>query len=357
MKIGIVGPTHPYKGGIAQHTTQMAHQLQAAGHEVEIISWKHQYPFFYPGQQHVAAGTQDMEPFPHTKRVLVWRNPAGWIKWARYLRSFDRVIFAWWVPTIQGPVYSTMLGVMGRKRPHTVLVCHNAIQHEPRPGDKQFMRAVFKRVDDIIVHNPAQAEQLQKFLQVPSTVVKMPLSLPLKMKKKSTVDHQLLFFGFVRPYKGVDVLVRAMAQVPEAIHLTIAGEVWGGTTELEALVTELGLQQRVTIEDGYIPSDVLAGKIAAADAVVLPYREGTGSWNVEMSHACGTPVIATNIHALASHVRDGVDGLLCAPADPEALARAITRFYEPGVAQRLRAGLPAVSVEKDWTAYVKALTA
>ncbi|MGH7241616.1 MAG: glycosyltransferase family 4 protein, partial [Candidatus Saccharimonadales bacterium] len=334
MKIGIVGPTHPYKGGIAQHTTQMAHQLQAAGHEVEIISWKRQYPFFYPGQQYVANDKPEMPPFPATKRVLVWRNPAGWIKWARYLRGFDRVIFVWWVPTIQGPVYSTMLAAMGKKRPHSVLVCHNALQHEPRPGDKQLIQAVFKRVDTVIVHNPEQAKRLQELFGVVATVVKMPLALPLSAVKKNTIDHHLLFFGFIRQYKGVDVLIRAMAQVPKTIRLTIAGEVWGGTAELEALIAELQLSDRVQIQDGYLPSEELAAKINQADAVVLPYRSGTGSWNVEMSHACGTPVIATNIHALAIHVHNDVDGLLCEPEDPVSLANAIKHFYEPGVAQQ-----------------------
>ncbi|HWT55459.1 MAG TPA: glycosyltransferase [Candidatus Microsaccharimonas sp.] len=356
MKIGIVGPTHPYKGGIAQHTTQMAHQLQAAGHEVEIISWKRQYPFFYPGQQFVADDKPEMPRFPAVKRVLAWNNPLGWARWARYMRQFDRVVFVWWVPTIQGPVYSAMLAAMGKKRPETVLVCHNALQHEPRPGDKQLIRAVFKRVDTVIVHNPEQAKRLKELFNVGARVVKMPLALPLSANtKKSTLDQHLLFFGFVRPYKGVDVLIRAMAQVPEPIHLTIAGEVWGGTAELDALISELQLAERVSIEDAYIPSEELAIKINQADAVVLPYRSGTGSWNVEMSHACGTPVIATNIHALAIHVHEGVDGLLCEPEDPQSLATAIKRFYEPGVAKSLRAGIPEVSIEQDWQAYVKAV--
>jgi glycosyltransferase involved in cell wall biosynthesis len=356
MKIAIVGPTHPYKGGIAQHTTQMAHQLQAAGNEVEIISWKRQYPFFYPGQQYVTGDKLEMPLFPNVKRVLVWRNPAGWIKWARYLRTFDRVVFVWWVPTIQGPVYAAMLGAMGRKRPYTVLVCHNALQHEPRPGDKQLIQAVFKRVDKVVVHNPSQADQLKKFLHVLSTIVKMPIGLPLTMTKKNTIDNHLLFFGFVRPYKGVDVLIRAMAQVPEKITLTIAGEVWGGTAELDALIVKLKLEDRVTIENGYIPSDELASKISQADAVVLPYREGTGSWNVEMSHACGTPVIASNIHALTNHLRDGIDGLICEPDDVASLAETIRKFYEPGVAKNLRAGVPKVTIKEDWAAYVKAVT-
>src|SRR5665213_3408361 len=121
MKIAIVGPTHPYKGGIAQHTTQLAHHLQAAGHDVEIISWRAQYPFFYPGVQFVPQAKPELPVFPHTKRVLSWKNPAGWLRWGRRLRAYDKVIFVWFVPTIQGPIYRSILQALGKRGAETII--------------------------------------------------------------------------------------------------------------------------------------------------------------------------------------------------------------------------------------------
>src|SRR6185312_1575072 len=120
MKIALVGPTHPYKGGIVLHTTELAHRLTKAGHTVEILSWRTQYPFFYPGTQFVPGNKPESPPFPHVKRILSWRNPLGWWRQGRHLRSFDEVIFVWWVPTIQGPVYLSLLRALGKRGPRTM---------------------------------------------------------------------------------------------------------------------------------------------------------------------------------------------------------------------------------------------
>jgi glycosyltransferase involved in cell wall biosynthesis len=168
---------------------------------------------------------------------------------------------------------------------------------------------------------------------------------------------RLLFFGIVRPYKGVDVLLRALAQAPPHVTLTIAGEFWTDITDLEYLVAELGVRDRVTLRPGYVPADQIAGLFAAADALVLPYREATASQNAVLAFAHGVPVITTTAGALAEAVRDGVDGLTCAPGDEADLLRALREFSDPLVARRLRAGVRAVDPEPGWAAYLRALLA
>lgn len=354
MRIAIIGPIHPYKGGIVQHTTELAHRLTAAGHEVEIISWRRQYPFFYPGKQFV--DEPELPLHPNTTRVLSWRNPIGWSRWGRTLRGFDRIIFVWWVPTFQGPPYLRMLRALGKKRPHTTIICHNVLPHEPRPGDKQLARAVLNRCDQIIVHSKAEAVVAAKLTKKPVTT--MPLPMPIvrsvKKRKKKDTAKRLLFFGFIRPYKGVDILLRALAEVPD-VKLDIAGEIWGDPKLYTDLIKELGLKDRVTLHSGYVPINNLANFIVQADVVVLPYKSSTGSANISMAHAYGAPVIATKVGSLSMQVRDGIDGLLCEPDDVQSLVEAIKHFYEPGVAKELRKGVPMISADNDWNRYVLAI--
>jgi glycosyltransferase involved in cell wall biosynthesis len=167
----------------------------------------------------------------------------------------------------------------------------------------------------------------------------------------------LLFFGIVRPYKGLDVLLRALARGPARLTLTVAGEFWGDTGETEKLMAELGIADRVKLRPGYVPASEIPALFAAADALVLPYREATASQNALLAFAHGVPVITTTAGALADVVRDGVDGLTCAPGDVADLARVLWEFSAPGMAARLRAGVKATDPEPCWADYLRALLA
>ena len=359
MKIAIVGPTHPYKGGIPQHTTELAHRFAQAGDEVEIISWRNQYPFFYPGVQFVPEGKLELKPFTNTRRVLSWRNPIGWWQWAKRLKHYDEVIFVWWVPTIQGPVYLNMLQALGKKGPSTVLICHNVLQHAAGPVDERLARAVLNRVDTVVVHSDAQAELAQRLTTTPVVTLTMAAHLPgspTTTKPHDKLYGNLLFFGLVRRYKGVDVLLQALAIVPD-VSLTIAGEMWGkNKQELEQLIQKLNLEQRVKLRPGYVPADAIAGLFAKADALVLPYRSGTATQNTDLAFAHSIPVIATRVGSIPDRLHDGVDSLLCDADDPISLGAAIRRFYEPGVAHKLSQHIPATNADRDWNTYVHALS-
>ena len=168
---------------------------------------------------------------------------------------------------------------------------------------------------------------------------------------------RLLFFGIVRPYKGLDVLLRALAQAPADVTLMVAGEFWADTTEMDNLIGELGLANRVALRPGYVPADEIPALFGAADALVMPYREATASQNALLAFAHGVPVITTTAGALAEPVRDGVDGLTCAPGDTEDLLRVLKEFSDPQVARRLRAGIPAVDPDRGWADYLRVLLA
>jgi glycosyltransferase involved in cell wall biosynthesis len=254
------------------------------------------------------------------------------------------------------------------RRTKTAVICHNVLPHERRPGDVPLVRALLKQAGPVITHSAAQAAQA-KDLAPAATVrtVAMPPHLPTAARNKNQdakrgfvpapAHCRLLFFGIVRPYKGLDVLLRALAQAPSHVTLTVAGEFWSDSTEMDYLVSELGLRDRVTLRSGYVPADQLPALFADADALVMPYREATASQNALLAFAHGIPVITTTAGALAEAVRDGVDGLTCAPGDTEDLARALTEISDPATLSRLRAGVRAVDPEPGWAAYLRVLLA
>ena len=396
MRIALAGPAHPYKGGGARHTTELAHHLAAAGHDTVIVSWRAQYPKrLYPGQQTV--DVPDGAPYPRTRRRLAWYRPDGWLAEGRRLRTADLVIFALLTP-IQVPAYLTIMAGLGRGAgqhgPRTAVLCHNVLPHERRPGDVALTGALLRRADVVISHSAAQAAQAKAL--VPGAAVRtvaMPAHLPATGHEDPGTERtgepapaqclpgettppdppatcvpgratpnlpgtcRLLFFGIVRPYKGLDVLLRALAQAPPHVTLTVAGEFWADITDLEYLVAELGVGDRVTLRPGYVPANQIPALFAAADALVLPYREATASQNALLAFAHGVPVITTTAGALAEAVRDGVDGLTCAPGDEADLLRVLKEFSDPLVAGRLREGVRIVDPEPGWAAYLRVLLA
>ncbi len=373
MRIALVGPAHPDKGGGARHTTELAHRLAAAGHDVIILSWRAQYPRrLYPGQQTVDVA--EGAPYPRTRRALAWYRPDGWLRAGRRLRSLDLVVFALLTPLQVAP-YLGIMASLGRE-PRTAVICHNVLPHERRPGDIPLVKALLSRAGTVITHSAAQAGQAKAL--VPGATVRtagMPPHLPTVPRQDpgteraaspapatcvppgSSAKCRLLFFGIVRPYKGLDVLLRALARAPAHVMLTVAGEFWSDITEMEYLAAELGVADRVTLRPGYVPADQIPVLFGAADALVMPYREATASQNALLAFAHGVPVITTTAGALGEAVRDGVDGLTCVPGDEDDLLRVLTAVSDPRTARRLRAGVRAVDPEPGWAAYLGALLA
>ena len=415
MKIALVGPAHPYKGGGARHTTELAHRLAGQGHDVIIESWRAQYPSrLYPGQQTV--DVPEGEPYPRTRRRLAWYRPDGWRAEGRRLRPADLVVFAYLTPLQAPPYLAIMAGL--RRSARTAVICHNVLPHERRPGDVPLTRALLSRADTVITHSAAQAAQARDLAPAATVrTVRIPPHLPATRPQTQATERagfpapaptaplgparppahtsplapaepstrtrlpnpptrtrlpnpptrtrlpnpptrtRLLFFGIVRPYKGLDVLLRALAQAPAHVTLTVAGEFWADTTEMDNLIGELGLADRVALRPGYVPADEIPALFGAADALVMPYREATASQNALLAFAHGVPVITTTAGALAEPVRDGVDGLTCAPGDTEDLLRVLKEFSDPQVARRLRAGIPAVDPDRGWADYLRVLLA
>jgi glycosyltransferase involved in cell wall biosynthesis/SAM-dependent methyltransferase len=356
VRIAVVGPTHPIKGGIAQHTTVLARRLADAGHDVEIVSWLRQYPqWLYPGEQTVNA--PEFPPFAATRRQLSWNRPDSWRREARRLRGADLVVFAHVTP-VQAPAYLTMIASIRRGAARVAVICHNVLPHERRRTDVALVSRLLRAADLVLVHSAEQADVARSLTDRPVSVAQLPPSMPAGFVRRTPEpgEHRrIVFFGLVRPYKGLDVLLRAMADGPPDIRLRVAGEVWGGVEQITTLCRDLGITDRVELRPGYVDADAVPALFADVDALVLPYRTATGSQAVWVGFEFGVPVIVTRAGYLADDVRDGVDGVIAEPDDVASLADALRRFYTPGTPERLRERVRPIDPEPYWHRYLDAL--
>ena len=368
LKIAVVGPTHPHKGGVAAHTTTLAHELDRAGHEVTLVSWSHLYPsLFYPGEQSVpSGGAPDVAPFPRTVRALSWARPDSLVRAGRRLRDVDLIIVVHIIPPVV-PLHLTLLRAAGVGRTHptgrgprTVVIAHNVLPHEPHASDAPLMRALLRRVDAALVHSREQAQLARQLGAERVVVADLPPHLP-GGDPVERVDHRgparMLALGLVRSYKGIDVLLRAMTRVP-GITLTIAGEMWGDAgDEVRRLAEQSGLRDRVTILAGYVPADRMAHLLAEHDVLSLTYRSATASQNVLLAHRHGLAVLASDVGTFGEQVRDGVDGYLVPPQDEDAIVVVLQRLVDPREVVRIRAGITPVDLHAPWVDYVGSLMA
>lgn len=378
MRVAVVGPTHPFKGGVAAHTTATAQHLADAGHDVDLVSWSRLYPArLYPGEQTVAGAGPDVPEYARVVRPLRWDRPGTWWRTGRRLAGHDLVVLVVVVPA-QVPALLTVARAArrtrrpGTRRPRVVVLAHNVVPHETHPGGTWLMNRLLAATDGVLVHSPEQ-ERLARDHGARAIVVAdlpphPPGGLPDAAQRAAAVAARterlgapdaplrLLALGYVRRYKGFDLLARAAAGLPR-VHVTVAGEVWsGGGRDLDAVRADPRLAGRVDVRAGYVPAAGMPGLLAEHDVLALPYRHATASQNVLVAHAHGLPVLATAVGTFGEQVRDGVDGLVVAPDDEAALVKGLERLLEPGVAAAMTRAVPDVDEAGPWARYVAALT-
>lgn len=354
----LIGPTYPYRGGIAHYTTLLARHLRAAGYETLLISFSRQYPaWLFPGRS-------DKDPSERPLRtaaeyLLDPLDPLSWRRALRRIREWrpDVVVIPWWVP-FWAPAWAA-LG-RGIKRlpgaPRLLFICHNVLPHEQGKLSRHLLPAVIKwalaPADGFITHSQTDKDTLTRFF--PEAGIRVT-ALPTyqSVGQAATVDLPvvlpddrplLLFCGFVRPYKGLDVLLDALPLVlaKRPLHLLVAGEFWQGAETYRRQIADLQLEEDVTIIDEYLPDELLTTCIARADVVVLPYRSATQSAVIQVAFGQAKPVITTNVGGLAEAVEDGRTGLVVPPENPHALAEAIECFFAEALggvfAENIRGG-------------------
>ena len=356
MKLGIVGPTIPYKGGVAQHTTELAFRMRAAGHEVQLASWKAQYPRrLYPGQLEVSGG--EGVPFPETRRSLTWYSPLSWYREARRLRDRELLLLCL-VNVFQIPAYLVIARTVRAGGTRVAVLCHNVVPHDASFWQLSLIRSLFATVPLALVHSRDEADAAERLGAKSVSVAALPFFLPAKVCPVASFEEptrRILFFGFVRPYKGLDLLIDAIDQASTQVSLRVVGEFWQPVEFFGDQVARLGLVGRVDLEDRYLRSEEVPALFEGIDALVVPYRSATGSQHPRLGHLCGVPVIVTDVGDLPSQVIHGVDGLVCAAGDAAAIASAIDNLYRPGVLESMRTRISEEPPADDWPNYVAAL--
>jgi D-inositol-3-phosphate glycosyltransferase len=367
MRFVLVGPSAPLRGGIAIDNDALAQALSQAGHTVTQISFSRLYPnLLFPGrsQYDVMAGV-----VPSRAQLCIDSiNPLSWWRTAHAIARLQPhlVTFQWWHPFF-APCYAAIMARLRRMSSTAprVLISHNTRPHEPLPGQDAALRLVARQCDGVIVHS--RSEQDLMTAVAPGTVVRLvdyPLLptahvLPARDAAQRRLDvsgRVLLFFGYVRKYKGVDLLLQALAQVPAdlAVTLLVAGEFYDPQESYQTLIQELGLTDRVRIINRYIPEPEWPDLFAAADALVLPYRTASQSMSIALAYGFGKPVIVSGVGGLAEAVEDGRTGLIAEPA-PAALATAIQRLYTELLVSRYQEHIAARRRCLGWEPFIRLL--
>jgi glycosyltransferase involved in cell wall biosynthesis len=329
--LGLIGPVLPYRGGIAQHTTMLHRVLRARG-RVETVSFRRQYPaWLFPGNS-------QMEPHctGHAEEgVRYLLEPLNFRSWPRTLQHFEAagvqaVVIPWW-SSFWAPCFGFLASRLERRGTGVVVLCHNAQEHESGLLQSIATRRFLGARGKFLAHTHADAEMLRRLAPGANVVVHPHPVYHQFPQARGTLPRrarlELLFFGFVRPYKGLDLLAEAMGRLAGAdVFLTVAGEWWLKGRDFRALRALLAHTSNIEVLDRYQSAEQVAELFARADAVVLPYRSATGSGVVPLAHHYGKPVIAARVPGLEEVVEDGVTGRLFPPGDPGALAAIIREF-------------------------------
>ncbi|OWP61967.1 glycosyl transferase family 1 [Hymenobacter amundsenii] len=369
MRVVIIGPAYPLRGGLATYNERLARAFQQAGDEVRLVTFSLQYPnFLFPGQTQFSteSGPADLNIDVSLNSV----NPLSWWKVGQQLRRErpDLVIFRFWLP-FMGPALGTVARLAARNG-HTrvVAITDNVIPHEKRPGDRPLTRYFLSACHGFVTMSRAVLADLRRLhFNQPALYRPHPLYDnfgPAKPKAAALAAlgldpafGYLLFFGFIRAYKGLDILLEAFADERLAalpLKLIIAGEYYEDAAPYEVLIKQHSLESRLVRATDFIPNEKVVDYFCAADIVVQPYKNATQSGVSQIAYHFGRPMLVTDVGGLAELIPDGEVGYVVPPS-PQAIADALVDFYEQQREAEFMAGVEAKKREFSWEVMVAAL--
>jgi glycosyltransferase involved in cell wall biosynthesis len=343
-KVVIIGPAWPLRGGLATFDQRLAKQFIQEGMDCSIYSFSLQYPsFLFPGttQYSSDAAPEGINIFSSINSV----NPINWLKIGNKLKRLkpDIIVVRYWLP-FMGPALGTILRRV-RKNRHTAIVAitDNVLPHEKRPGDRLFTKYFLASCHAYITMSEKVLRDLKEFVSSkPVTHVLHPLydnfGAPVtKEEARKAVgldqnDRIILFFGFIRKYKGLDILLEAMKilrQKNAGVKLLVAGEFYEDEKPYRELIEKNELDDVLILRTAFIADKDVKYYLCAADAVIQPYRNATQSGVTPLAYHFERPMIVTNVGSLPALVPDGKVGLVAEP-EPASIATAVTRYFELG---------------------------
>lgn len=341
MKIAIIGTSHPYRGGLASYNERMAEEFQNEGHEVTIYTFSMQYPkLLFPGETQYSD-----EPAPENLNIIRCINsvnPLNWWSVGKKIREEkpDLVLIKYWLP-FMGPCFGTILRSI-KKNGHSkvITIVDNMIPHESRPGDQMFTKYFIKPVDAFVAMSKTVMDDIRSFDQdKPKILSPHPLfdnfgallqrEEALRELNLNPDNRYILFFGLIRKYKGLDLLIEAFSDPRfrnAGIKLIIAGEYYADKEEYQALIKKYSLEEDIIQVNKFIQNSRVRYYFCGADLVVQPYKSATQSGVTQIAYHFNKPMVVTNVGGLAELCPHEKVGYVV-PVDPESIADAIHTFF------------------------------
>ena len=373
MKIVILGTAYPYRGGLAAFNERLTRQFVAEGHDVEIITFTLQYPnFLFPGKTQYSD-----EPAPtdlKITRMMNSVNPISWIKTGRMIRKMgaDLLVIKFWIP-LMSPCLGTIARIAKSRensgsKTEVVSILDNVLPHEKRPFDRRLVRYFINSVDRFVAMSDSVLSDLRLFTKdkpavlsphplydnfgkpVPKSIARLQLGIPDGQKV-------LLFFGFIRDYKGLDLLMQAYADEridKSKVRLVIAGEFYNNSQKYKDLELQLGLGNKIDWRTSFIPDYAVKGYFCAADLIVQPYKSATQSGVTQIAYHFCKPMLVTRVGGLAEIVPDGKVGYVV-DVDARQVADAIVDFCNKDDVEFFREGILEEKKKYEWSRMTQAI--
>jgi glycosyltransferase involved in cell wall biosynthesis len=367
MKIAVLGPTYPIKGGISHYTTLLVKNLRKY-HEVDFISFKYQYPsWLYPGTGQFDSSekiiTIENERIFHSLWMPSWNSVVR-----RILEGKSELLITAWWTFFFAFQYAHINHRIRKAGKRVMYICHNVKMHEDHPLERFFTGLAFRDVNHFIVHSSEDRDNLLRHR--PDADVKInyhptydhfaSLYNPVRAREFETKKHPntILYFGVVRPYKGLKYLIEAfplvLKKIPDA-RLLIVGDFWENVGEYENLVRELGISKLTEIVNRYVPNEEVGDYFHLADVVALPYLSATQSGIAQIAYGFGKPIIVTNVGGLPEIVDERKTGIVVPPKDSVALSEAITEILENPHKENYPNNIEQYSQRFSWENMVKTI--
>jgi D-inositol-3-phosphate glycosyltransferase len=362
-KIIIIGPAHPLRGGLATFDERLAREFQAQGHQVRIYTFSLQYPdFLFPGKTQYSD-----EPAPQDLDIQVLINTINPINWLRNGRKIanekaDLVICRFWLP-VMSPCLGTILRLVKRNRISKIVgLIDNIVPHEKRFGDRFLAQYFVNACHRFVVMSQSVAEEMKTFSDKKSTYIPHPIydNYGEKVGRTEAINHlqliknqrYILFFGFIRKYKGLDLLLAALNTEGVRrldIKLIVAGEFYEDESYYRQLIAEYNIDNQVIIHSDFIPNEVVRYYFAAADIIVQPYRTATQSGISQIAYHFEKPMLVTNVGGLPEIVANGKAGYVVEP-NAQAIADALVDFYRNEKMAQYTEGVISEKTKFSWRA-------
>jgi len=361
--IKIIGPAYPYRGGIATTNERLALEFASMGFDVDIETFIIQYPsLLFPGKTQY-----NDKPAPENlqiRRTINSINPFNWLSVGRRIgqEKPDLVIIRYWLPFL-APCLGTIASLIRRNK-HTIIIClaDNIIPHEHRPGDRLLTNYFMQRIDGLIAMSQSVLKDGNSFRKnLPQGFCPHPIfdnygeKLPFEIaKQKLKLDpntRYLLFFGFIRDYKGLDLLINAFADVrlrKFPVKLLVAGEYYSSPEYYLKLIKDNNLEDLIEMRTEFIPDDQVNLYFSAADMVVQPYKSATQSGVTQIGYHFNKPMLVTNVGGLAEIIPDGKIGYVVEPEIRE-IADALFDFYENDRITKFEANIVEEKKKFSWS--------